>query len=56
MPPPPTQLFYGQVVNEATTDRGAVVMRRFNAALLRDERVSMSLLPVGDGTIIARKR
>lgn len=49
-------LFYGQVVNDATTDRGAIAMRAFTATLLADARVSMSLLPVGDGTIIARKR
>ncbi|MDQ6908118.1 MAG: SAM-dependent methyltransferase, partial [Chloroflexota bacterium] len=33
-----------------------VAMRAFNAHLHQDERVDLSLLPIGDGLTLARKR
>jgi predicted O-methyltransferase YrrM len=33
-----------------------VALRHFNEVLHRDERVDLSLLPMGDGLTLARKR
>ncbi len=49
-------LWYGQVVNprDQTVDTRAI--RAFNRALQRDRRVDVSLVPIGDGLTLARKR
>jgi predicted O-methyltransferase YrrM len=49
-------LWSGRVADAAVTDADTVALRRFNAALLRDERIDLSLLPVGDGLTLALKR
>lgn len=36
--------------------KNAPLMRAFNERLYRDERVSVSMLPVGDGVFVVRKR
>lgn len=37
-------------------DEDTVAIRQLNAAIHQDERVDASLLPVGDGLTLARKR
>ena len=49
-------LWSGRVADPAVTDADTVALRRFNATLQRDERVDLSLLPVGDGLTLALKR
>jgi caffeoyl-CoA O-methyltransferase len=49
-------LWSGDVANPANIKNDTVSLRRFNDALHRDERIDISLLPVGDGVTLARKR
>jgi caffeoyl-CoA O-methyltransferase len=49
-------LWSGAVADPAVTDADTVALRALNAALLRDERVDLSLVPIGDGLTLARKR
>ena len=48
-------LWNGKVVDATITDRDTQAIRDFNADLLHDQRVEISLLPVGDGLTLARK-
>jgi predicted O-methyltransferase YrrM len=49
-------LWSGRVADPANKEADTVALRAFNAALHRDERIDLSLLPVGDGLTLARKR
>jgi predicted O-methyltransferase YrrM len=49
-------LWSGAVADPKDRTRDTMALRAFNAALKRDERVTLSLLPVGDGLTLARKR
>jgi len=49
-------LWSGKVADPHTQDKNAQVMRKFNETLHRDERIDLSLLPIGDGLTLARKR
>lgn len=42
--------------NTQVQDKATVALREFNAALLTDERVSVSTVPVGDGMTLCRVR
>jgi caffeoyl-CoA O-methyltransferase len=44
------------VADPANEEASTVALRRFNELLHRDERVDSSLVPVGDGLTLARKR
>ncbi len=46
----------GGVLEETGRDENAKAMKAFNAALAADGRVTLSMLPVGDGLTLARKR
>jgi predicted O-methyltransferase YrrM len=47
-------MFYGgQVTDESHTDENTVATRELAAFLLQDERVTYSLIPIGDGLAIA---
>jgi predicted O-methyltransferase YrrM len=46
----------GRVADPADHHPGTVAMRAFNAHLHQDERIDLSLLPIGDGLTLARKR
>ena len=49
-------LWSGRVADPESADADTVALRHFNEVLHRDERVELSLVPVGDGLTMARKR
>ena len=49
-------LWEGKVVDPTVTDVDTEAIRAINTKLAGDERVTLSLLPVGDGLTLARKR
>jgi predicted O-methyltransferase YrrM len=49
-------LWDGDVADLDKNDANTVVLRELNAKLHGDERVTISMLPVGDGLTLARKR
>jgi predicted O-methyltransferase YrrM len=49
-------LWSGQVADPNTREPNAVALRAFNDKVHRDERVDLSLLPVGDGLTLIRKK
>jgi predicted O-methyltransferase YrrM len=49
-------LWSGRVADPEVADADTVALRHFNEVLHRDERVDLSLLPIGDGLTLARKR
>ena len=49
-------LWEGKVVDADVVDADTEAIRGINAKLARDERVTLSLLPVGDGLTLARRR
>jgi caffeoyl-CoA O-methyltransferase len=49
-------LWNGQVANPEAHDKQTVSIRTFNKALFEDKRVTISLIPIGDGLTLARKR
>ncbi|MBA2410277.1 MAG: class I SAM-dependent methyltransferase [Gammaproteobacteria bacterium] len=49
-------LWGGSVAESDKTDSETEAIRRFNERLYDDKRVSISLVPIGDGLTLARKR
>lgn len=49
-------LWGGSVADPAKTDADTAAIRAFNAALRDDPRIDLSLVPIGDGLTLARKR
>jgi predicted O-methyltransferase YrrM len=49
-------LSHGRVIDESVSDAGVEAIREFNAALLHDERVDISLVPIADGLTLCRRR
>ncbi|MGH8426821.1 MAG: O-methyltransferase [Gammaproteobacteria bacterium] len=49
-------LWGGSVADPADSREDTVAIRAFNAVLHADERVDVSLVPIGDGLTLARKR
>lgn len=49
-------LWGGAVIDPDANDVDTQAIRNFNARLADDERVSVSLVPIGDGLFLARKR
>jgi len=49
-------LWGGSVINPDKQDLDTRCIRAFNEQLLNDERVDISLIPIGDGLTLARKR
>ena len=49
-------LWGGSVINPERDDADTRAIRAFNAALHADERVDLSMVPIGDGLTLARKR
>jgi len=49
-------LWNGDVADEAVQDADTVAIRALNDQLHQDDRISLSLVPIGDGLTLARKR
>lgn len=49
-------LWQGRVLDESDTSEETLTIRALNGQLRDDSRVTLSLLPVGDGLTLARKR
>ena len=49
-------LWHGQVIDRSVADDETTAIRQLNSALCVDSRVSLSLVPIGDGMTLARKR
>lgn len=49
-------LWSGKVANDAEQDADTAALRAFNDKVHRDERVDVSLVPIGDGLTLVRKR
>ncbi|KAI8464284.1 MAG: O-methyltransferase [Monoraphidium minutum] len=49
-------LWYGKVADEEVQDKATAALREFNTALVGDGRVTLSIVPVGDGMALCRKR
>lgn len=49
-------LWGGEVADPAIQDKNTIAIRELNAKLVEDERVSLSMLPIGDGLTLLRKR
>jgi len=48
-------LWFGSVIDGSKQDKDTVAIRNLNKKLHLDERVSLSLVPIGDGLTLARK-
>jgi caffeoyl-CoA O-methyltransferase len=49
-------LWHGQVVDESARDKDTQAIRALNAKLRADDRISLSMVPIGDGLTLCRKR
>jgi caffeoyl-CoA O-methyltransferase len=49
-------LWSGRVADPENAEADTVALRHFNEHLHRDDRVDLSVLPIGDGLTLARKR
>jgi caffeoyl-CoA O-methyltransferase len=49
-------LWSGRVADPENAEADTVALRHFNEHLHRDGRVDLSVLPIGDGLTLARKR
>ena len=49
-------LWSGKVADLSNQDSATLSIRSLNEKVLRDERVSLTMLPIGDGMTLVRKR
>lgn len=49
-------LWHGRVSDPMVNDAKTISIRNFNKKLMDDKRVSISMVPIGDGMTICRKR
>ena len=49
-------LWQGKVADKSVHDSDTMAIRGFNAQVIDDQRVSISLVPIGDGLTLLRKR
>jgi predicted O-methyltransferase YrrM len=47
-------LWYGKVADQNVDDAATVALRKFNAFLLKDDRIDFNIIPVGDGIAMCR--
>ena len=45
----------GRVIDDSKTDESVVAIRQLNDAIVKDERVLVVLLPIGDGISVVQK-
>jgi caffeoyl-CoA O-methyltransferase len=48
-------LWHGQVIDPAVQDEDTLAIRRFNQRLHQDDRVHITLVPIGDGLALAQR-
>lgn len=49
-------LWSGGVIDQRLQDESTLIIRNLNTALASDERIDLSMVPIGDGLTLARKR
>jgi len=49
-------LWYGRVADKNIDDKRTNKIREFNKFLKEDDRIDLSLIPIGDGLTLARKK
>lgn len=49
-------LWSGKVADDSVSDPNTIILRELNEHLHKDERVTLSMLSIGDGLTLARKR
>jgi caffeoyl-CoA O-methyltransferase len=49
-------LWSGEVANPSNQEKETLAIRKLNETVFQDERVSISMLPIGDGLTLVRKR
>ena len=49
-------LWNGAVIDRSNGESTTLAIRAFNAAISKDERIALSMIPIGDGLTLARKR
>jgi predicted O-methyltransferase YrrM len=49
-------LWHGWVADSTVNDERTISLRNFNKKLMDDQRVSISMVSIGDGMTICRKR
>jgi len=49
-------LWSGRVIDPSNSEAATVALRRFTETLHTDDRIDVSLVPIGDGLTLARKR
>ncbi len=49
-------LWSGKVADAGNKEEDTVALRAFNTKLLKDERIDLSLVPIGDGLTVIRKK
>ena len=49
-------LWSGSVIDDSQQDNSTKAIRAINAKIIADERVDVSMVPIGDGVTMARKR
>jgi caffeoyl-CoA O-methyltransferase len=49
-------LWGGRVANPANIEEDTIAIRNFNEHVRSDDRVSISMVPIGDGLTLAMKR
>lgn len=49
-------LWSGRVADSANNDKDTAIIRELNSTIFKDDRVSISMLPMGDGLTLVRKK
>ena len=49
-------LWSGKVIDESVADPDTLAIRNLNQQLIQDERINLSMLPIGDGLTLVHKK